>query len=91
LALGGKFQRVNSHLVLRSSLLGGLIFAPHGGMTFAQAVKSDRLRQQTVVNRLFRLLLEGLESTILAAIFYKALIYINFLLLLVFYSNGLKT
>jgi Fic family protein len=56
-------------LVLRCSLLGGLVFAPKGGLTFAQAVKSDRLRQQTVMNRLFKLLLEGLKSAILTVIF----------------------
>ena len=79
LALGGRFQRVSSHLVLRSSLLGGLVFAPQGGITLAQAVKRDKPRQEIVINRLFNLLLEGVEITNLAAIFYKLLIYIYFL------------
>jgi len=75
LVLGGKFQRVNSHLVLRSSLLGGLVFAPQGGITLAQAVKRDKPRQEIVINRLFKLLLKGVEIINLAVIFYKLLIY----------------
>jgi hypothetical protein len=90
LALGGKFQRVNSHLVLRNSLLGGLVLAPQVGMTLAQAVNRDKPRQEIVINRLFELLLRGLESTILMVIFYKLLIYIYFLVWMVFYSTGLS-
>jgi len=49
-------------------------------MTLAQAVNKDKPRQEIVINKLFGLLLSGLESSILVVIFYKLLIYIYFLL-----------
>jgi hypothetical protein len=63
--LGAKFQRTSSHLVFLNSLLGGLVLAPQGGMTLAQAVKRLRPKQENARNTLLRADLRESEQAFL--------------------------
>jgi hypothetical protein len=67
---GGKFQRVSSHLVFLSSLLGGLILAPQGGITLAQPTKRPRPKQESARKGLFIWLLNAAEMLDLRVIFF---------------------
>jgi len=56
---------MSSHWVFLSSRVGGLILAPQGGMTLAQAVKRLKPRQEIARMGRFNLLLNELEGLFL--------------------------
>jgi len=60
-----RFQRMSSHWVFLSSWVGGLILAPQGGMTLAQAVKRLKPMQEIARMGRFNLLLNELEGLFL--------------------------
>jgi hypothetical protein len=66
---GARFHRTSSHLVLRNSLLGGLVLAEQGGMTLAQAVKKPKPQQERMRKKRSIGPLDGLKVDILMTIF----------------------